>query len=174
MDQNKTNIPNISPTPKALQTTFRLQTHGTGILAHTRSPRGRRHMQYMIFASGLKMLTSPFMLYVFGFCAFLVESQIFRKVSHSSVIICTSNCSYYMRHSYLSINYSACGHYRVYMCTQLCAFFYSHTVLYFLLSCLLLLLLYASLILKVSVNFLPVGHTHEDVDQFLRKTGCVW
>ena len=76
--------------------------------------------------------------YVFGFCAFLVESQVFRKFSHSSVIICTSNCSYYMRHSYLSINYSACGHNRVYMCIQLCAFFYSHTVLYFLLSCLLL------------------------------------
>ena len=40
-------------------------------------------------------------------------------------------------------------------------------------------LVYTSLILKVSVNFLPVGHTHEDVDQFfsriasqLRKTGA--
>ena len=40
-------------------------------------------------------------------------------------------------------------------------------------------LYYVSFILKVSINFLPVHHTHEDVDQFfsriaaqLRKTGA--
>ena len=111
MDQNKTNIPNISPTPKALQTTFRLQTHCTGVLAHTRSPRGKKayaiydicqwpqDANITIYALLHVLLDFTEQLpeilylqldntgnqnknrYVLGFCAFLVESQIFRKVS---------------------------------------------------------------------------------------------
>ena len=42
MDQNKTNIPNLFTTPKALQTVSRLQTHLTGVLAYTNSQGGKK------------------------------------------------------------------------------------------------------------------------------------
>lgn len=42
MDQNKTNVPNLFPTPKAVQSVFRLQTHRTGALAHTRADKGKK------------------------------------------------------------------------------------------------------------------------------------
>ena len=113
MDQNKTNIPNICPTPKALQTTFRLQTHCTGILAHTRSPRGKKayaiydicqwsqdaNITVYALLHVLLDFTEQFPevlylqldnagnqnknRYMLGFCAFLVESRIFRKVCKS-------------------------------------------------------------------------------------------
>ena len=49
MDQNKTNVPSIFPTPKAVQSMFRLQTHCTGVLAHTRAPRGKKANAYALY-----------------------------------------------------------------------------------------------------------------------------
>jgi len=54
MDQNKTNILNLFTTPKALQTVSRLQTHLTGVLAHTKVQEGRKSMLFMTFVSGHK------------------------------------------------------------------------------------------------------------------------
>lgn len=110
MDQNKTNVPNLFTTPKALQTVNRLQTHLTGVLAHTRHLGGKKiYAFYDICLWPQDMnLTSHALLtvltdfteefpeilylqldnagnqnknkYLFGLCALLVETKIFYKV----------------------------------------------------------------------------------------------
>ena len=112
MDQNKTNIPNLCPTPKAVQTVFRLQTHCTGVLAHTRSHKGKKayalydicqwpqdvnltlHALLHVLLDFVENLPEVLYLqldnagnqnknrYLLGFCALLVEKKIFRKVQY--------------------------------------------------------------------------------------------
>ena len=41
MDQNKTNIPHLLHTTKSTQNLWRLRTHLTGVLVHTKSPKGK-------------------------------------------------------------------------------------------------------------------------------------
>jgi len=107
MDQNKTNVPNLFPTPKAVQSVFRLQTHCTGALAHTRSDKGKKAYSFydvcqwsqdnnLTIHALLNVLVDfsehlPEVLYLqldnagnqnknkylLGFCAFLLEKQIF-------------------------------------------------------------------------------------------------
>ena len=115
MDQNKTNVPNIFPTPKAVQSTFRLQTHCTGILAHTRAPRGKKvyalcdvcqwsqdtnitiyallhvlldfteHLPEVLYLQLDNAGNQNKNRYLLGFCALLVEKKIFRKVRNYNV-----------------------------------------------------------------------------------------
>ena len=110
MDQNKTNVPNLCRTPKALQTTFRLQTHCTGVLAHTRAPKGKKvyafydicqwpqdtnitihallnvlldfteHMPEILYLQLDNAGNQNKNKYLLGFCAFLIEKRIFKKV----------------------------------------------------------------------------------------------
>jgi len=110
MDQNKTNVPNLCPTPKAVQTVFRLQTHCTGVLAHTKSHKGKKayalydicqfpqdvnltlHALIHVLLDFTENLPEVLYLqldnagnqnknrYLLGFCALLVEKKIFRKV----------------------------------------------------------------------------------------------
>lgn len=110
MDQNKTNLPNVYPTPKAVQGIFRLQTHCTGVLAHTKCPKGKKAYAFydicqwpqdvnLTIHALLHVLLDfnenlPEILYLqldnagnqnknrylLGFCAFLVEKKIFQKV----------------------------------------------------------------------------------------------
>ena len=111
MDQAKANIPNMVTTPKALQTVSRLQTHLTGVLAHTRHPGGKKvYALYDICQWPQDMnLTSHALFYVltdlteefpeilylqldnagnqnknryfFGLYVLLVEAKIFHKAS---------------------------------------------------------------------------------------------
>ena len=113
MDQNKTNVPNLFQTPKTLQTAFRLQTHCTGVLAHTRAPKGKNVYAFydicqwpqdtnITIHALLNVLldfteTLPEILYLqldnagnqnknkylLGFCAFLIEKRIFKKVART-------------------------------------------------------------------------------------------
>ena len=110
MDQNKTNVPNLCRIPKALQTTFRLQTHCTGVLAHTRAPKGKKvyafydicqwpqdtnitihallnvlldfteHMPEILYLQLDNAGNQNKNKYLLGFCAFLIEKRIFKKV----------------------------------------------------------------------------------------------
>ena len=110
MDQNKTNVPSLFPTPKAVQSVFRLQKHYTGALAHTRADKGKKVYRFydvcqwpqdcnLTIHALLNVLTDfsdhlPEVLYLqldnagnqnknkymLGFCAFLVEKQICKKV----------------------------------------------------------------------------------------------
>jgi len=108
MDQNKSNVLNLLSTPKAVQTVFRLQTDCTGALVHTRSSKGKKayafYIWYLPMASRYQFDYScphwgftkslPEVLYLqldnagnqsknrylSGFCAFLVQKRIFRKV----------------------------------------------------------------------------------------------
>ena len=41
MDQSKTNLPSMVQEAKSTQNLFRLRTHLTGALVHTRSPHGK-------------------------------------------------------------------------------------------------------------------------------------
>lgn len=110
MDQNKTNLPNLFPTPKAVQAVYRLQTHCTCVLAHTRCPKGKRayafydicqwpqdtnltiHALVHVLLDFCENMPEVLYLqldnagnqnknrYLLGFCAYLLEKRIFRKV----------------------------------------------------------------------------------------------
>lgn len=109
MDQNKTNIPNLCQTLKALQATFRLQTDCTGVLAHTRAPKGKKvyafynicqwpqdtnltihallnvlldfteHMPEILYLQLDNAGNQNKNRYLLGFCAFLSEKRIFKR-----------------------------------------------------------------------------------------------
>jgi len=103
--------PNLFTTPKALQTVGKLQTHLTGVLAHTRTTGGKKVYAFYDICQWpqdmnltshalLSVLTDftdrfPKVLYLqldnagnqnknryfFGLCALLVEAKVFHKVS---------------------------------------------------------------------------------------------
>jgi len=49
MDQSKTNLPNISMASKSSSTLWRLRTHITGALIHTRAPHGKISYSFLDF-----------------------------------------------------------------------------------------------------------------------------
>ena len=113
MDQNKTNVPNLFQTYKALQTTFRLQTHCTWVLAHTRAPEGKNvyasydicqwpqdtnitiHALLNVLLDFIEHMPEVLYLqldnagnqhknrYLLGFCAFLIKKRISKKVDRT-------------------------------------------------------------------------------------------
>ena len=110
MDQNKTNLPRFTRTPKSAQNLHQLRTHITAALVHTRAPNGKLAYAFIdllqfphdcnlilhVLLSVLKEMKDklPPILniqldntarenknkFVFGFCAFLVQQKVFRKV----------------------------------------------------------------------------------------------
>ena len=110
MDQNKTNVPHINQQTKSTQNLWRLRTHLTGALVHTKSEKGKLsfalmqwpHDSYLtvtVFLSVLLKLRSklpkwPEILYVqldntsrenknryvLAFFALLVKLKMFKKV----------------------------------------------------------------------------------------------
>ena len=111
MDQSKTNLPCLCKESKSSQALQKLRTHLTGVLVHTRAPKGKicygfydllqwPHDSNMTIAVLLKILHQfkhklPPVLYlqldntarenknkfVFAFCSLLVSLGVFRKVS---------------------------------------------------------------------------------------------
>ena len=110
MDQSKTNVPAMVQESKSTQNLYRLRTHLTGALVHTRSPHGKlikgfydimqwAHDSNLIIEVLSQVLYSireklPPTLYLqldncsrenknryfLGFCALLVEKGVFKKV----------------------------------------------------------------------------------------------
>lgn len=113
MDQQKTSLPLLRKTAKSTSSLYRLRTHLTGALIHTRADHGKKayvfidllqwpHDSNLTISTLNRVLLShieshgrlPPVLYlqmdntsrenknryVIGYCAFLVEAQIFQKV----------------------------------------------------------------------------------------------
>ena len=113
MDQAKTNLPYSRIISKSTSGLWRLRTHVTGALLHTKSPNGKLAYAFIDLLqwphdSNLTITTIVYVLlkyientpiaetlylqldntsrenknrYVIGFCAFLVEKRIFKKVT---------------------------------------------------------------------------------------------
>ena len=111
MDQNKTNIPCLAKIPKQTQCLWRLRTHLTGVLVHTRTEKGKKPyafydlLQYphdanltlSILVHTLNQLgpcLPPVLFlqmdncyrenknrFVFAFCSYLIMKRIFHEVS---------------------------------------------------------------------------------------------
>ena len=173
MDQNKTNVPHLLHSTKSTQNLWRLRTHLTGILVHTKSTTGKLaygfydilqfpHDSNLTINSLLRVLVDVFSAgnslprvlylqldncfrenknkYLFSFCSLLVQKELFQKVHMINVFACILiQISYFLK---------------MYVCKTNAAL---------LDQCI------HNSMPQVKVNFLPVGHTHEDVDQFFSK-----
>lgn len=111
MDQNKTNIPNLPTRPKSTQNLWRLRTHLTGGLVHTKTLKGKYAYAYydllqwphncnitlnvlLRILEDLDTLPPTLYLqldncfrenknkYLLAFCAYLVHKKLFKKVNN--------------------------------------------------------------------------------------------
>ena len=149
MDQNKTNIPHLRHVTKSTQNLRRLRTHLTGVLVHTKAPEGKivyGFYDILQFSHDCNLtITYSLVKVLANLCC--SENPLPRvlyllsgKQKHKYIL---SFCTLLVQQKYL----------KRYVHVKL----YTHV------------LTMTSIFTQVKVNFLPVGYTHEDVDQFFSK-----
>lgn len=187
MDQAKTNVPNTKLIAKSTSSLWRLRTHVTGVIIHTHAPCGKltysfvdllqyphdsnltltvitdtlldfskkQHLPEVLYLQMDNTTRENKNKYVLTFRAILVQLEIFRKVRtlfHVTLY----------RHTFK------------FSCDITYIHYYGTSLISYKLPSICVLL-----ILQVQINFLPVGHIHEDIDQLfskisetIRHSGC--
>lgn len=159
MDQSKTNLPNTKLIAKSTSSLWRLRTHVTGAILHTKAPYAK-------------------LVYCFvDFVQFPHDSNLTLTVI-VNVLVDFAKTNQFPEVLYLQMD-NTCRENKNRFVLTFCAALV-HLQIFKKVSILLLYNYDLSFILfQVQINFLPVGHTHEDIDQVfsrvsdnLRQSGC--
>ena len=159
MDQSKTNLPNTKLIAKSTSSLWRLRTHVTGAILHTKAPHGK-------------------LVYCFvDLVQFPHDSNLTLTVI-VNVLVDYAKTNQFPEVLYLQMDNTCRENKNRYVLTFCAALV--HLQIFKKVSKLLRHNhVFKFFYLKVQINFLPVGHTHEDIDQVfsrvsdnLRQSGC--
>ena len=159
MDQSKTNVPFVCQRTKSTQNLWRLQSHITGVLIHTDSSWGK---QVLAFVD----------LYQYPHDSNLTINILIRTLNELEkplppvLYLQLDNCFRENKNKFVMAFCALLVKFKFF--SKVWCNFPQFSLNYESMSC-----------VQVRINFLPVGHTHEDVDQFfsrisegLRKNGA--
>lgn len=151
MDQVKTNLPNTNIIAKSTSGLWRPRTHVTGVLVHTKAPFGKLAFAYV----DLLQWPHDSNLTITLLMNALLE---FRKTQPipSTLYLQMDNTARENKNKYV-----------LGFCAAFVELKIFKNVRY--LKCYMTIRYFCNL--QVQVNFLPVGHTHKDIDQLFSKIG---